>query len=129
MSGHGATSISALPADRGLASVMFEFLLYQARDRARIAGRRPFAIAGKQLSGNRTGSRGNGGRCRTVTGRCLVCGCSLVIAGSGGRGLLGCEVVEEGDHAGPELLGGQGVGLRAAAQRGPGGAGADGGGG
>ena len=31
-------------------------------------------------------------------------------------GLVGCEVVEEGDHAGPELLGGQGVGLRGAAQ-------------
>ena len=30
-------------------------------------------------------------------------------------GLVGWEVVEEGDHAGPELLGGQGVGLRGAA--------------
>jgi hypothetical protein len=37
-------------------------------------------------------------------------------AGSGGRGLVDGEVVEEGGHAGPELLGGRGVGLHAAAQ-------------
>ena len=39
---------------------------------------------------------------------------------------MDCEVVEESDHAGPELLGGQGVGLRAAAQHGHLGSGEDG---
>jgi hypothetical protein len=50
----------------------------------------------------------------SATGHDLPAGSQ--VAGSGWSGLAGGEVVEENDHADPELLGGQGVGLYAAAQ-------------